>query len=361
MTNQQIFVLGSDGNLWLESAPFGNVSQVVARRSQVDANVSNLYSQVGENHIWRTAFQALSPTEIFVMGTDGNLWHEQSTLPWSVANTVNSRQQVDAHVGTFQVMDSNTVFVLGSDGNLWLEHAPFGDVSQVVAGRQQVDANVLAFQALDTQTVFVLGTDGNLWLETGPFGNVSQTVATRQQVDSSVIQFYALDAGTVYVLGNDLNLWYEQGPFGNLNITTSNRAQIDANVNDFQPLRLSSEGGYGSGSSSSDFVFILGHDGNLWSMQGPYKGVDNTVANRRPVDTNVISFGALDASDIFVIDGNLNLWYEFTPFGSNNRQQVDGNAVACQPLYTTNLINLVQPKARGKMILPAPRKIGAPA
>jgi hypothetical protein len=360
MSNQQIFVLGSDGNLWLETGPFGDVAKTIATRSQVDATVSNLYSQVGENRIWRTGFQALSPTEIFVLGTDGNLWQETSGLPWNVVTTVANRLQVDAHVGTFQVLDSNTVLVLGSDGNLWLETGPFGDVGQVVSRRQQIDARVLAFQAIDAATVFVLGTDGNLWLEKGPFGNVGQTVASRQQVDANVIQFYALDEGTVYVLGSDLNLWYEPGPFGDLNITTSYRSLIDGNVNDFQPLRLSSEGGWTTSSSPADLVFVLYHDSSLWSVQGPYLGSQNTINTRNYIDGNVISFGALDPSNLFVIGGDLNLWYEYSPFGPNNRKQVDGSVVACQPLFSEQLFGMRHLPARARHVLPTPLPLKEP-
>jgi len=319
----QAFVLGSDGNLWLETGPFTDLARTLATRQQVDANVSNIYSQVGENRIWRTAFQAINAGEIFVLGTDGNLWLEHAPF----GSVPPSRQQVDSDVQTFQAMDVGTVFVLGNNGNLWLETAPFGNVPP---SRQQVDGNVLAFQALDLETVFVLGTDGNLWLETAPFGNVPPS---RQQVDGNVLQFWAMDSGTVYVLGQDLNLWYEPGPFGNTEITTSIRSQIDANVNDFQPLRLSSDGGSALNGSPADVIFTLGHDSNLWLAQGPFQGVEHTVNTRKFVDGNVIAFGAGDLSNLFVLGGDLNLWYEYPPYGPKNRQLVDANAVACQPLF----------------------------
>jgi len=324
MANQiQAFVLGSDGNLWLETGPFNNLSQTLATRQQIDANVTNLYSQVGENRVWRTGFQAINAGEIYVLGTDDNLWLEHAPF-----NSVPpSRVQVDGSVQTFQAIDIGTVFVLGNDGNLWLERAPFGTVPPA---RTQIDGSVLAFQALDTETVFVLGTDGNLWLETAPFGNVPPF---RQQIDANVSQFWAVDQGTVYVLGNDLNLWYEPGPFGDMNISLSNRTQIDANVNDFQPLRVSTDGGSTISGSNADVIFILGHDSNLWLVQGPYGGVSHTMQTRQFVDGNVISFGAVDTSNVFVIDGNLNLWYETPPYGAQHRQQVDGNTVACQPLF----------------------------
>jgi hypothetical protein len=235
MANQQIFVRGNDGNLWLEYGPFGQVplpqcglvSQTRAScRVQVDGNVSNIFSQVGENRVWRTPFQALDQNTIFVLGSDNNLWLEYGPFLGVIPPP---RDQVDANVDTFEALDKNTVLVQGTDGNLWLELSPFGSVPPY---RTQVDGSVNAFQALDQNTIFVLGNDGNLWLETGPFGTVPPS---RVQVDGNVLQFWAPDPtpGSVFVLGNDLNLWYEPAPFGDLNIMESNRSQIDSNANDF--------------------------------------------------------------------------------------------------------------------------------
>ena len=81
---------------------------------------------------------------------------------------------------TFQPLDQNTAYVLGSNGNLWHETGPWG---KVPPSRQQVDGGVAAFQALSATEAYVLGTDGNLWHETGPWGKVPPS---RQQVDGNV-------------------------------------------------------------------------------------------------------------------------------------------------------------------------------
>lgn len=74
---------------------------------------------------------------------------------------------------------------------------------------------------------------------------------------------------------------------------------------------------------------MLKHDGSLWLAQGPYAN------NQAPdfVTNNVISFGAADPGNLFVIDGNLNLWQLATPFLPQNNLLVDQNVVACQPLF----------------------------
>jgi hypothetical protein len=81
---------------------------------------------------------------------------------------------------TFQALSDTEVLVLGTNGNLWLEQGPFGTVPPP---RQQVDGNVRTFQALSATEVLVLGTNGNLWLEQGPFGTVPPP---RQQIDGNV-------------------------------------------------------------------------------------------------------------------------------------------------------------------------------
>jgi hypothetical protein len=103
-------------------------------------------------------FQALSDTEILVLGNNGNLWLEHAPF----GHVPPTRQQVDANVGSFQALSYTEILVLGSDGNLWLERAPFGHVPPA---RQQVDANVTFFQALSDTEILVLGSDGKLWLE----------------------------------------------------------------------------------------------------------------------------------------------------------------------------------------------------
>jgi hypothetical protein len=70
------------------------------------------------------AFVAVPDPTMLVLGTDGNLWLEHATF----GNVPPARQQVDGNVQAFQGLDSQTVLVLGTDRNLWLEHAPFGNV-----------------------------------------------------------------------------------------------------------------------------------------------------------------------------------------------------------------------------------------
>jgi hypothetical protein len=155
---EDVVVLGTDQNLWLEHAPFGNLPPT---RQQIDGNVE--------------AFDAVDANTIYVLGSNGALWLEHG--PFGAVPP--PRQQVDGNVAAFDAIDANTIYVLGQDGKLWLEHGPFNSVPPP---RQQVDGNVAAFDPVDGNNIYVLGSDGKLWLEFGPFGRV--VPPNRQIVDA---------------------------------------------------------------------------------------------------------------------------------------------------------------------------------
>lgn len=61
---------------------------------------------------------------VWVLGTDGKLWLEQGPF----GHVPPQRQQIDGNVRAFQPLDLQHVLVLGTDGKLWLEQGPFGHV-----------------------------------------------------------------------------------------------------------------------------------------------------------------------------------------------------------------------------------------
>lgn len=281
---QHVFVLGSDGRLWLEQGPF---SAVPPARQMVDSSVDTFQAVADGTH------------NVFVLDVEGNLWLESP--PFGTGPSI--RQEVDSQVCSFQALNSQKILVLGNDGELWIEQAPFGTLPPA---RQAVDANVRDFHALDATRILVLGTDGNLWLEQAPFGFVPPV---RVQVDGNVLAFQnAPGSNEIYVLGTDGNLWLEQPPFGQV---PPARVQVDGNVRSFQAI-------------DNSRAFVLDTSGNLWLEFGPFGTVPPT---RQEVDAKTRAFQALDLSHIYVLDANQNLWLEQAPFGSVPpvRVQVDGN------------------------------------
>jgi hypothetical protein len=139
------------------------------------------------------------PDDIYVLGTDGNLWCEHGDFQ--------HRDWVDGHVKAFYIIGDRTIGVLGTDGTLWKE---FGDmhhreimgahvksVPQAPANPQYqlagtdlyrnldeyVDGNVAAFEAKNFSIVYVLDSDGRLWRERGNHTN-------REPVDENVQEFH---------------------------------------------------------------------------------------------------------------------------------------------------------------------------
>ncbi len=324
MANQQVFVLGSDGNLWLEEGPFGK--QIPPFRIPVDGNV-DLYA----------SFSAFSAEEALVCGSDGNLWLEEGsfgTVPLpstSYPPGPRSRTQIDGSVAAYWALDPGNIFVLGQDGNLWYEFGFGTTIPAVPPPRNQVDGNVQEFQVMGPQEVFVLGTDGNLWHEFGPFDMVplpackgGTTSGCRSQVDGNVHTFWAVDSNNVYVIGKDGNLWLESGPFGSK--VPPPRVQVDGNA-------------LGVWGVDAEEAFVLGSDLNLWQVNAPFgkvplpdcsqtSGFGKGFGCRTLVHSNVAAFGYFpDAGGVYVIDGNLDLWQVGPP-----PVKIDGNVIDFQPL-----------------------------
>lgn len=265
---EHVYVLGSNGTLWLDQGPFGNT--VPPTRQQV--NTGALAGGALDGNL---ACGALGANSVYVLANDGNLW-----LGASPFGTNTTYEHVDSNAVGCAVVDENTVYVLGSDGNLWLEKGPFqfidpntGEVLTDDTSRDQgprwyvqVDSNVIGCAAVDENTVYVIGSDGNLWLEQAPFGTIPPA---RIHVDSNVIGCAAVDANTVYVVGSDGNLWLEQAPFGTT--LPPVRTHVDSNV-------------VGCAAVDDTNVYVLGYDGNLWLENGPFGTIP---PSRTLVDGNV--------------------------------------------------------------------------
>jgi hypothetical protein len=319
MSVQQIYVLGSDGNLWLEDGPFGE--QIPPPRTPVDGDV-DLYAS-----FWPFDAQAT-----LVCGDDGNLWLEQG--PFNAVPLPDSsyppgpgtRCQIDGSVGAYAPLDEGDIFVCGQDGNLWYEFG-FGTTNPAVPPpRYPVDGDVAGFQPISAKEVYVLGSDGNLWHEFAPFGAVppptctaGATTGCRTLVDINVREFMAVDSQHVFVVDAQNNLWLDAGSF------PPGKVQVDGDV-------------AGIWAVDAETVFVLGLDGNLWLETAPFgvvplplcsqtSGFGQGFACRTLVASSVDAFGFFpDAGGVFVIDFNLDL-FQVSP-----RTQIDGNVIDFYPL-----------------------------
>ncbi len=290
-----------DGNI----AVAGNIPMFVAPPVAVSLNTTTSKHGAGiVNSI--SMYQPVSANEVFVLGSNGNLWFE--TGPWTgIQHTVDTRKQVDGKVSHFWAADSKHVFVLGSNGNLWYETAPnpsevdgWGNVQAVVDTRQQVDGKVAEFQVLNSKTLVVEGSNGNLWLETAnPVSgwSVQNTVDTRKPIDGNVRSFSAVNENTIFVQGLDHKLWLEKAPWTGVGHTVATRVAVDANVGQVQAIDV-------------NHIFVIGTNGALWLENGPFANIPQTIANRDLIGVNVQAAGAFNTSQLYVIDSSDNLWFD---------------------------------------------------
>ena len=262
---KNIYVLGTDGLLWLEQPPFGSPPP---KRDRVDIAVYT--------------FQEIDSQTVFVLGADGNLWLERA--PFGPGKT--SRVQVDSSVGAFKALDTETVFILGNDGNLWLAQAPFGNVPPP---RVQVDANVKAFDAFNPSTLVVLGTDNNLWEVHGPFGNVPPS----RQLGAQNVRAFLGVAGypLVWAIFYGGQLASLQTPFTG---TPSIFQNIAGSVIGLQPVNSGAQG------------FYLTSDGVLHQWLG--SGADG--GGSFAVESQVMEFSATDIQNVLVLGADSSLTWK---------------------------------------------------
>jgi len=341
VTEQQILILRSDGNLWLATGPFG--AQIPPYRVPVDGNV-DLYG----------SFYALDSEEILVCGSDGNLWLEQGPygqvpLPDSPSYPPppSARYQIDGNVAAYLAwpyyseipvdLYPEAIFVLGNDGNLWLE-SEFGSTNPTVPPpRNQIDGNVNEFMPMSLQEVFVLGSDGNLWHEFGPFGSVplpqcdGSNYGCRSHVASDIRTFYPVDSENVFLVDNNNDLSLAQGS------GWQDRTPVDGDVAGIFPI-------------DPGTVYVLARNGNLWLEKGPFgtvplplcsqtsgssgglPGLGSGLGCRTLVASEVSAFGLFpDDGGTYIVDGNLDLWQLGTP-----NVKIDVNVIDFQPVYSAD-------------------------
>jgi hypothetical protein len=153
-------VLDIWGNLWINQF----IGSTWTRQKQVDANVATAEiekaaTRQGSNPVNQT-FQVVDANTVFVLGSNGNLWLELGPFGQPAPTYWTTRYPVDGNVLGFAVIDVNTVVVLGTDLNLWLETAPSSPPPLKhfwTDNRQLLDSNVVSFAILDDiDTLFTI-------------------------------------------------------------------------------------------------------------------------------------------------------------------------------------------------------------
>lgn len=343
--NQKIYILGTDGNLWLAEGPFGQT--IPPKRTPVDITVNTEFGP---------SLFAFNSNELLVKGSDNNLWLERGPFggfPWVQTGLFppepGTRFWIDGNVYSFYPWSlEGPYFITGTDQNLWF--------NPIIGYRTQIDGNAVFGQPITPNEVFVLGQDRALWHEFGPFGTVplppcnGGTTSCRTLVDTNVDYFEAINSNTVFTWDmNSEDLWLEYGPFGAPNGPP--RVHVDGNVGPFQAV-------------SAEEVFVLGGDRNLWLEHAPFgvvplptcSGLQGTGC-RQLIQSNVSWFVYnWHAGGVFFIDTNNNLWQHGTP-----NVLIDENVGDFWPLspeQTFPDVHTITPAAKAAPVIGFPRFFG---
>ena len=221
-----IFVLGTDGHLWEETTPFGPSHRKLVAGGATGAS--------GEYGAWDvSSFQAISTTQVLVLynGVANAGWLARLVYPYAVPANYTL---VDGNVDSFQAVNIQSptspppnIYVLGTNGNLWNEYGAYGPNN-----RNQVDGSVRRFQVMGTQLatggyddqVWVMHLDGDLDAEAD--GNYYNSGPV--EIDANVATMVPVNMYFLVTLGTDGFLWLEQTPFNGT--VPPQRARVDASV-----------------------------------------------------------------------------------------------------------------------------------
>jgi uncharacterized protein YfiM (DUF2279 family) len=269
--NENVYVLGSDGQLYLDYYDAGSWNWINLGTGGVPLSGSpaaiNYPGSDGTLH-----------ENVYVLGSGGNLYLASYDGGWNWINLGNAGVSLSGNPVAINYPASDgtlheNVYALGSDGNLYIDAYDGGSWSWVNLGNGGVSLsgspaaiNYTGTDGVPHENVYVLGSDGNLyiavydgtawsWVNLGNGG-----VALSGSL--AVINFPGSNGllhENVYVLGSDGNLYiavYDGSAWSWVNLDNGGVALSGS------PSVVNSSGQDGVLHES---VFILGSDGDLYS------------------------------------------------------------------------------------------------
>jgi hypothetical protein len=76
----------------------------------------------------------------------------------------------------------------------------------------------------------------------------------------------------------------------------------------------------------------------LWLETGPFGDIDKTIKTRTAVSNDAIAFEAVNTDEVYILDGNQQLWLASSPFSKSDYKLVDYSVNACYPLWSESLL-----------------------
>jgi hypothetical protein len=218
-----VWVLGENGNLWLETGPFGSVPP---SRVHIDGNVKlpSPIGQAGTPYSF-TPFGPDASSEVMVLGSNGALWLESP--PYGNVPPPN-RFLIDLNVLAYAGYSTAEVAVLGTDKNLWVEaYQPQGTSGTGTggAGTGGGSPNITIERVGSVGSVFqVNGTGFEKWNGQSILVNADPPFAGQQTLQQQV----SISNGTFTIEVNTANVCGEAGPGASLHFYASLPGSVGA-------------------------------------------------------------------------------------------------------------------------------------
>lgn len=268
---KDLFMTGSDGNLWSIYNPEG-VQPIGTNkfefadlwRNQGKPDGTSIKEAIGGTVVDRNR------PYIFVKGGDDNLWlNWWSGSNWSWSNQKKpSRVSIEESMGVITVDGGRPyAFVKGSDGNLWSNWWSGSNWSWSNQGKPR--NNISIKESMGAMTVdggrpyiFVKGSDGNLWSNWWSGSNWSwsnqgrpnRSISVEKSMGSSAL--FGGKRPFIFVKGSDGNLWLNSWSGSNWSWLNLGKPSGSVTIN--KSMGIYKVGGNGPR------VFIRTNDGDIW-------------------------------------------------------------------------------------------------
>ncbi len=251
----EAFIVGADGELWhdWQTSPGG----AWAGLAPMQGNITDTPA-VGRNADGRL--------EVFVRGSDGELWHQWQVVPnggWSGFHPMQGNMTGSPAVAS-DADGRLEVFVRGSDGQLWhqWQFVPNGGWSGFVPMTgNMTDSPAVVANADGRLEVFVHGGDGQLWhqwqVKPGGAWTGSFAPMTGNTTDSPAVARNSDGRLEAFVRGSDGQVWHQAqvAPNGGW---TGSFAPLTGNTLDSPTVIANADGRLE--------LFVRGSDGQMWSQ-----------------------------------------------------------------------------------------------
>ncbi|HEX3682049.1 MAG TPA: hypothetical protein VHU83_05850 [Bryobacteraceae bacterium] len=306
-----IYTIGSDGQLWIDWWDYTRWSWASLGAPQTGVTVA---AGAGVLSVMDAPTAAQFPYA-FVLGSDGQLWlnwWDGTAWHWTSQATPAVGVTIDSAVGVITVMDSPDsaqrpyAFLIGSDGQLWVDWWDYTRFAWGNLGLPQqgvtAAAGVGVLTVMDSPAsaqrpyTFVIGSDRQLWVNwwddtawhwtalgtPGPGITIASAVGVTTLIGSPG----AAQRPSAFVVGSDGQLWWTYFDDGNgaWDWDTHGAPQSDITIVAAIGVQTVMDS---EDSATSPHVFVKGSDGQVWLRRSYDGGGWAWLAQGTPEDADI--------------------------------------------------------------------------